>query len=204
MNFHAKETIFILQKKILKLLYSLICLILFTNITLGASIRGLDGYQNYTIDPAKNARNHNRMGNLYFDEKNYNAALSEYEIAYNLTKDTRAGAPYVYNMARCMIQLGRYKHAQHLVELAINKDCINIVYYVTLVDCYIAQNIHKKELQRHISDTKNPYNRIIAGLIYLKTGEKLNAKIIFDEFINDNPDMIISDDVRQILREMKN
>ena len=186
----------------MRLFYSLICLILFFNISCSASIRGLDGYQNYTIDAAKNANSHNSLGNIYFDEKNYNAALQEYEIAYNLVKNTRAGSPYLYNMARCMIKVNNYKQAQHLIEYAIKKDCINITYYEALVDCYIALNTYKKELSKHISDTKNPYNRIIAGLIYLKTGEKLNAKIIFDEFINENPDMIISEDVKLILREI--
>lgn len=189
----------------MKLFYSLICFILFTNVALSASsIRGLDGYQNYKIDAAKNARSHNNMGNIYFDEKNYNAAIQEYEIAYNLAKDTNSTAPYIYNMARCMIKLGNYKNAQYLIQEAIKKDCINMVYYETLVDCYIALKTEKKQLQKHIRDNKNPYNRIITGLIYLKTGQKTNAKIIFDEFINDNPDMIISDDVRLILRNINN
>ena len=186
----------------MRLLYSLFFLILMTNIVFCESLKGLDGYQQYTIDASKNARLHNNMGNIYFDEKNYNAALGEYELAYKLTKNSNSNAPYIYNMARCMIRLGNYKQAQYLVEEAIKKDCINVIYYETLVDCYIVQNSYKKELERCLKDTKNPYSRIIAGLIYLKTGQKIDAKIIFDEFINDNPDMIISDDVRLIIREI--
>ena len=186
----------------MKLFYSLICLILFTNVVQGGSIRGLDGFEQYTIDAVKNARNHNNIGNIYFDEKNYNAALQEYEIAYKLTKNSHASAPYIYNMARCLMKLGNYKQAQRLIEYAINKDCINMTYYKSLVDCYIAQNIAQKKLKYHLSDYENPYNRIIAGLIYLKTNQKINAKIIFDEFINENPDMIISNDVRLILRNL--
>ena len=197
-----KEITFILQKKTMKLFYSLICLILFTNILHAASLHGLDGREQLKIDVVKNARQHNNMGNIYFDEKNYNAAFLEYQIAYGLTKNTHAGAAYVYNMARCAMKFGNYKQAQHFIEQAINKDCINMTYYEALVDCYIAQNIVQKKLSHHIADTKNPYNRIVAGLIYLKTGQKIDAKIIFDEFINDNPDMIISDDVRQILKNL--
>ena len=187
----------------MKLFYSLICLILLTNIVSAGSIRGLDATEYQKIDASKNARTHNNMGNVYFDEKNYNAAYQEYKIAYELVKNTPSGAPYLYNMARCMLIFNNYKQAQNLIEAAIKKDCINMTYYNVLVDCYIAQNIYQKKLQHHISDYKNPYSRIIAGLIYLKTGQKIEAKIIFDEFINDNPDMIISQDVRQILREMK-
>ena len=186
----------------MKLFYSFICLSLFLCNASASSIRGLDGYQQYTIDAAKNARTHNNMGNIYFDEKNYHAALMEYEIAYNLTKNTPAGAAYIYNMARCMIKMGNYKSAQNLVEYAINKDCINMTYYNTLVDCYIAQKIQEKKLIKHLSDTKNPYNRIIAGLIYMKTNKKTEAKIIFDEFINNNPDMIISEDVKLLIRKI--
>ncbi len=185
----------------MKLLYSLIFISLFACVS-AASIRGLDGFQQYTIDAVKNARSHNNMGNIYFDEKNYNAAFMEYEIAYNLTKKTSAGAPYIYNMARCMIKLGNYKKAQDFVEYAINKDCINMTYYNTLVDCYIAQNKQEEKLAKHLSDTKNPYNRIIAGLIYMKTNKKMEAKIIFDEFINDNPDMIITEDVKLLIRKI--
>ena len=137
----------------MRLFYSLIFVSLFACVS-AASIRGLDGYQQYTIDAAKNARSHNNMGNIYFDEKNYNAALMEYEIAYNLTKNTPAGAPYIYNMARCLIKLGNYKQAQKLVEYAINKDCINMTYYNTLVDCYIAQNIQEKNYQNILRTQK--------------------------------------------------
>ena len=193
----------ILQKKTKKLFYNLICLILLTNIAVPASIRGLDGYQENKIDAVKNARTHNNMGNIYFDEQNYNAALQEYEIAYKLTKNSHSSAPYIYNMARCMIKIGDYKQAQHLIQEAIKKDCINMTYYKSLVDCYVALNTTDSQLKKHLSDTKNPYNRIIAGLIYLKTNRKTSAKIIFDEFVNDNPDMIISDDVRLILKSIQ-
>jgi lipopolysaccharide biosynthesis regulator YciM len=187
----------------MKLFYSLVCLILLTNIVFAeTSIRGLDGYQDYKIDAVKNARIHNNLGNIYFDENNYNAALGEYKIAYDLTKNTKASSVYLYNMARCMIETGNYKTAQNMLEDIIQKGCVNITYYETLVDCYIKQNIHQEKLKKYLSNEKNPYNRIIAGLIYLKSDQKTNAKIIFDEFINDNPDMIISEDIRRILRSI--
>ena len=157
----------------MRLFYSLICFILLFNIAYASSsIRGLDGYQQYTIDASKNARYHNNMGNIYFDEKNYIAAYSEYEIAYKLTKNTHASAPYLYNMARCAIKINNYKQAQYYIQEAIKKDCINMSYYSALVDCYIALNTQSHQLKKCLSDNKNPYNRIIAGLIYLKTGQK--------------------------------
>ena len=176
---------------------------MFANLVQGASLHGLDGYIPHKIDVVKNARQHNNMGNIYFDEKNYNAAFYEYQIAYELMKHTHGTAPYLYNMAKCMLKFKNYIRAQYLIEQAIKQDCINMTYYEALVDCYTAQNIAHKKLSIHLADTKNPYNRIIAGLIYLKTGQKIEAKVIFDEFISDNPDMIISNDVRLILKNIK-
>lgn len=166
------------------------------------SLHGLDGFKEAKIDATKNARLHSNMGNIYFEEKNYIGALKEYQIAYNLTHDTNGSSTYLYNIARCFMKLGNYELAKNALLGAINKDCINLTYYETLVDCYITLNATDKELKKHLKDNTNPYNRIIAGLIYLKTGHKTNAKIIFDEFVNNNPDMIISEDIKLILNRM--
>lgn len=167
-----------------------------------ASLHGMDGFVEARIDAVKNARLHSNMGNIYFDEKHYVAALKEYQIAYNLTYDLNESSTYLYNIAQCFMKLGNYELAKNALLGAINKNCINITYYEKLVDCYIVLNTTQKELKSHLKDTTNPYNRIIAGLIYLKTGHKKNARIIFDEFVNDNPDMIISEDIRLILNRM--
>lgn len=195
-----------LLKKIMKLNYKILILIfsclLFSFAQADMSLHGMDGFRESKIDAAKNARLHSNMGNIYFSEKNYIGALKEYQIAYNLTHNTNGSSTYLYNIARCFIKLGNYELARKALLGAIDKDCINITYYETLVDCYINLNTAQKELKAHLKDKRNPYNQIIAGLIYLKTGHKTSAKIIFDEFINDNPDMIISEDIRLILKRM--
>ena len=48
----------------------------------------------------------------------------------------------------------------------------------------------------------NPYNKIVAGLIYMKTGNKRAAKTLFDEFITNNPDMLITSDIKRILKKL--
>ena len=167
------------------------------------SHHGLDGFIQGRIDATKNARLHSNLGNIYFDEKKYAAALKEYEIAYNLAYKTQAAGAYLYNIARCYFVLGNYQWAQNAVLGAIKKDCIHMTYYQLLVDCFIRLEIIEEELQKHIDDTSNPYNRVIVGLIYLKTNRKSQARATFDDFIMTHPKMIITQDVKAILRQMQ-
>ena len=166
------------------------------------SNHGLDAYEWGKIDAIKNARLHSNMGNIYFDEKKYVSALKEYEVAFNLTADTNSSSTYLYNIAMCYIKMGMYKLAKNALIGAIERDCINMTYYSALVDCFIALGCEKTELNKHLGDYSTPYNRIIAGLIYLKTGYKMSAKAIFDEFVTQNPDMIITQDVKAILSSL--
>ena len=166
------------------------------------SNHGLDGNEQYIIDAAKNARTHSNMGNIYFAQGNMISAITEYKIAYNLNPNSASSAVYLYNLARCYMKLNNYAQAKIYLENAIKKDFINMTYYEAVVDCYIALNIQQNELKRCLKDNQNPYNRVVAGLIFLKTGNKTAAKNIFDEFVNKNPDMIISSDLRQIMKEL--
>ena len=166
------------------------------------SNHGMDGYVEYKIDVSKNARAHSNMGNIHFQEKKYIAALREYEIAYNLTANTTGSATYLYNIARCYIAVGNYKLAKKALLGAIDKDCMNMTYYDALCDCYIKLGNDKKEIENYLQKPQNPYNRIVVGLLYLKTGHKTTPKLIFDDFINENPDMLITNDIKAILRNL--
>lgn len=194
---------YIFQKKIWKYCFSALIALLIFQPCYGSN-HGLDGYQqNIVVDAVKNARVHAGLGNIYFDEGNYAAALDEYNIAYQLTKETNSYAPYLYNIANCAIKINDYSLALQAVREAIKKDCMNITYYKMLVECYSKIGILQKELNRCLKDNFNPYNRIVAGLIYVKLNQKTNAKIIFDEFINQNPDMLITYDVKELLKELQ-
>lgn len=163
---------------------------------------GVSTYQENVIDASNNARHHNNLGNIYFQEKNYIAALKEYEIAFNLSYKNNLSATYLYNIARCYMTLNRYDLAQNALLGVIKKDCMKITYYEALVDCFINLKTQQKELEKYSKDASNPYNKIIVGLIYLKTNNKRSAKIVFDEFVSSNPDMLISNDVRKILNSL--
>ncbi len=167
------------------------------------SNRGLDGYEWQKIDARKNARLHSNMGNIYFDEKHYIGALKEYEIAYNLIPNSQESAVYLYNIGRCFMELKRYNLAKNAFNGAIEKDCINMTYYEAYAEACIKTKTHEAEIKKVMSDKENPYNRVIAGLIYYKTGKKGTAKAIFDEFVNKYPKMIITEDVKALLNKME-
>lgn len=200
MNFVKIKTYF-LQKKTKVFVYSFFVLLLSFSFAM-PSIRGLDAYEWNKIDASKNARLHSNMGNIFFDEKNYQAAIKEYEIAYNLTADKAQSSVYLYNIARCFMTLNQYQLAKNAILGAIKKDCMNITYYNALADCIIKLNQQDSEIEKYLKEYKNPYNRIIVGLILQKIGKKQEAKFIFDEFVNKYPDMIITDDVKMILNQI--
>ena len=200
MYFLQKKTMN-LKSKIIYILLSTV--ILLTSYTLAdSSLRGLKGYEENVIDATKNARLHSNMGNIYFDEKNYTAALKEYQIAYNLNPNDPSSSVYLYNIARCFINLGAPSIAITPLKGAINKNYTNLIYYETLADCFVKTNTAKKELKNYLKNTKNPYNKIMAGFIYLKMGDKITARTIFDDFINEYPKMIVVQDIKTLIKKL--
>ncbi|MBQ7287198.1 MAG: tetratricopeptide repeat protein [Candidatus Gastranaerophilales bacterium] len=194
----------ILQKKILKYILSAFIFIACANSALAIkSNHGMDGYVQHEINAVNNARLHSNMGNIFFDEKKYISALKEYEIAYNLAPNHQASGVYLHNIAKCYVVIGDFVSAKNAIEGAIKKDCINMTYYEMLVDLLIKLKIEEQEIDKYIKDNKNPYNRIIIGLIYLKTDRIMQAKITFDDFVEEYPDMIITQDVKTLLRKIK-
>ena len=190
-----------LKSKILYLFF-LICFLTIANCYADSSLRGLKGYEENVIDAAKNARLHSNLGNIYFEEKNYTAALKEYQIAYNLTADNYSSSVYLYNIARCFINLGAPNIAIKPLKGAIDKNYSNLIYYETLADCFVKTNTAKKELNNYLKDTSNPYNKIMAGFIYLKMGNKVNARTIFDDFINEYPKMEVVQDIKTLIKKL--
>ena len=186
----------------MKLLFKILIIMMTTPVFAMDSMRGLDGFQWNTIDAVKNARGHSNMGNIYFQQENYVSALKEYQIAYNLTYNLNSSSVYLYNISQCFMKIKNYKLAQNALLGAIEKDCMNLVYYDALVDTFIVLGEDNTELKKYLSDDTNPYNRTVAGLIYLKTGQNRNAKTLFDEFVAANPDMLITNDIKAIIKKL--
>jgi len=94
--------------------------------------------------------------------------------------------------------------------MVIVMNCTRNWYEYLLVDIYallctnkvkkLYLKIEDEKIEELISEIKNPYNRIIVGLIYQKTNRKIQARAIFDEFINQYPKMIITQDVKRLIK----
>ena len=90
--------------------------------------------------------------------------------------------------------------AQKCFEQALLGDCMNFVYYKNLVNVYEARGILNSKVTYHLSQKdKNPYSAIILGLIYLKQNKIGAAVTILDDFCVQNPDLIITSDVKRLL-----
>ena len=138
-----------------KIILFFIFILFASNALADSSLRGLEGYKENTIDARKNARLHSNMGNIYFDEKNYTAALKEYQIAYNLDPSNPTSSVYLYNIARCFINLGAPNIAIAPLKGAINKNYTNLIYYETLAECYVKTNTADKAKRIDITVIKN-------------------------------------------------
>lgn len=191
----------------MKLFYKLTILILTFLISISfadnKTLRGLDSYQTAVIDASKNARGHSNMGNLYYDEKNYIGAIKEYEIALNLTEIPRQKAVYMYNIANCLYNLGDYKNSKIYSEKAILNDYMNISYYKLLAKNIVKLKLETLEIEKLNQDKNNPFNEILVGLIYLEKEEKTIALTILDDFVNKYPKMLVTQDVIQIIKQIK-
>ena len=60
----------------------------------------------YTIDPEKNAYDHNNKGIMYLEEKCYYAAIQEFKIAISLNPKTQATAVYFNNLGKTYLIIG--------------------------------------------------------------------------------------------------
>ena len=60
----------------------------------------------YTIDPEKNAYNHNNKGVEYLSEKYYYGAIQEFKIAISLNPNTQATAVYFNNLGKTYLIIG--------------------------------------------------------------------------------------------------
>ena len=155
----------------------------------------------YQIDATKNSVRHNAIGLRYLQEHCYYAAAQEFKIAISLNPDTQSAAVSYHNLGKAYMELGFAEEAQDCFERAIKLYGLNFEYYKDLANCYAKMGKAPQKLAEYKS-SKNPLNKVMVGLLYVCTGEKRAGMITLDSFCMSEPDLIITDGVRNYLHEL--
>lgn len=169
------------------------------------------------VDAKTSAQKHNNLGTAYFREKDYFAAIKEYRIAIGINPDSQTTATYFNNLGKVYLVLGEIQvknglplqgwddfsiMAEISFEEAILKDCMKLEYYQNLVKAYELTGKMETKKQYFLANTeKNPFNVIPAALILTKQGQIQHANMLLDDFATQNPDIIITRDIKKIIKE---
>lgn len=159
------------------------------------------------VDAARNAKEHNNQGVIYMREGDYLAAIKEFKIAIGINPNVQSTSVYYNNLGQAYMKIYAInKHrllplwAQSCFEQALKGDCMNITYYKNLISAFEARgNMSQKAAYYLARKDENPYYVIITGLIYLKQNKIGTAVTMLDAFCSENPDLIITDDIKRIL-----
>lgn len=204
-------------RKTLKLFYKIL-ISLFAAILISPCYADLHKASIVTpIDAKTAAQRHNNLGTWYYKDKDYFAAIKEYRIAIGINPDSQTTATYFNNLGKVYLLLGEIqvknglplqgwddfsKMAQISFEEAILKDCMKLEYYQNLVKAYELTGITESKKQYFLSNSeKNPFNIIPAAIILSKQGQIQHANMLLDDFVTKNPDIIISRDLKKIIKE---
>ncbi len=155
----------------------------------------------YTIDAEKDAFLHNNIGLNYLKDRIYYAAIQEFKIAIQLSPNTQATAIFKNNLGETYIFIGYPDMARVCFEDAIKLYGLNFKYYLNLVQCYKQLGIAKTKINEY-KNTKNVYEKIQLGLLYVETGEIRRGVIVLDEICMEEPDLLITPAIKQYLKEV--
>ncbi len=155
----------------------------------------------YTIDAEQNAFFHNNVGLNYLKDRIYYAAIQEFKIAIQLSPNTQATAIFKNNLGETYMFIGYPDMARVCFEDAIKLYGLNFKYYLNLIQCYNQLGIVKTKINEY-KNTKNPYEKIQLGLLYIQSGEIRRGVILLDELCAEEPDLLITPAIRQYLKDV--
>lgn len=155
----------------------------------------------YVIDAEKDAYYHNNVGLNYLQDRVYYAAIQEFKIAIQLSPNTQATAVFKTNLGETYMFIGYPDMARVCFEDAIKSYGLNFKYYINLAECYKELNITQSKIEEYKA-SDNSYDKIMLGLLYIKTGETRRGVIILDEFCMTEPDLLITPAIRQYIKQV--
>ncbi|MEE3349857.1 MAG: tetratricopeptide repeat protein [Candidatus Gastranaerophilaceae bacterium] len=157
--------------------------------------------ESYVIDSEQNAYIHNNKGLIYLKEKSYYPAIQEFKIAISLSPNTQASSVFYNNLGECYMELGHPEMAQDCFERALQQFTLNFKYYQNLAKCYYDLGYAEEQIQHSYND-KNPLGMVLRGLLYEMSGDKVRAITTLDEFTSIEPDLTITEAVKQHIKEL--
>lgn len=158
----------------------------------------------YTINPEKNAYEHNNLGIMYVEEKDYYAAIQEFKIAISLNPKTQATAVYFNNLGKVYMTIGYPDLALDCFKNAITQYSLNFEFYKNLVECYKVLGKAAEQLEVYKTKNDSPYDKVVLGLLYEQNGDIRKAIFVFDEFVTSEPNLMITPAVRAYIQELVN
>ena len=154
----------------------------------------------YTINAEKDAFLHNNKGINYLQDRIYYAAIQEFKIAISLSPSTQASAIFYNNLGETYNFIGYPDLAKDCFENAIKLYGLNFKYYINLTECYINLGLAQNKISE-FKNSKNIYEQIQLGILYIKTGEKRKGINVLDEICAQEPDLMITPAIRQYIKE---
>ena len=155
----------------------------------------------YTIDAGKDAYFHNNVGLNYLRDRIYYAAIQEFKIAIQLSPNTQATAVFKTNLGETYMYIGYPDMARTCFEDALKAYGLNFKYYINLAQCYEQLNIVQTKIQE-FQASSSIYDKIMLGLLYIKTGEIRRGVIVLDDVCMSEPDLLITPAIRQYISEV--
>ena len=159
----------------------------------------------YTIDPEKNAWEHNNIGVVHFEEKCYYAAIQEFKIAISLNPKAQSTAIYMNNLGKVYLVIGYPELAKQCFEDAIKQYSLNFDFYNNLAKCYKQLGKTNEKLNEYkMLRKKNPVAEVMVGLLEEQNGNKRKAITTLDNFVMSEPDLLITPAVKKHIKELVN
>ena len=155
----------------------------------------------YVIDSEQNAVLHNNRGLIHMQEYSYYPAIQEFKIAISLSPNTQASGAFYNNLGECYMKIGYPNLAQDCFERAVRQFPLNFKYYWNLAECYHALGYGDEQIKHSYKD-KNPLGLVLRGLLLEMKGENSKAIMTLDEFAANEPDLIITEAVKQHIKEL--
>ena len=155
----------------------------------------------YTIDATKDAFIHNNVGLNYLQDRIYYAAIQEFKIAIQLSPNTQSTAIFKNNLGETYSFIGYPDMARICFEDAIKLYGLNFKYYLNLADCYMQLGIADSKIKEY-EQSISIYDRIMLGILYIKSGNTKKGVILLDEICQTEPDLLINPAIKQYLKEV--